>query len=122
ISRYPKGQSVLQIIYDTDPAKMEALNAIIHSELKSIADNGPRAEDFSKVKEYMLKQYNENLKENSYWMNVLDTKYFYGEDSHSNYLTILNSITTNDVKSFVKAFLSQGNEAVVVMMPKEEAK
>ncbi|MPM37292.1 hypothetical protein SDC9_83901 [bioreactor metagenome] len=122
ISRYPKGQSVLQIIYDTDPAKMENLNTIIHRELKSIADNGPRAEDFSKVKEYMLKQYNENLKENNYWMNVLDTKYFYGEDNHSNYLTILNSITANDVKSFVKAFLSQGNEAVVVMMPKEETK
>ena len=98
---------------------MENLNAIIHRELKSIADNGPRAEDFSKVKEYMLKQYNENLKENSYWMNVLDTNYFYGEDNHSNYLTILNSITANDVKNFVKEFLSQGNEAVVVMLPKE---
>lgn len=67
----------------------------------------------------MLKQYNENLKENSYWMNVLDTNYFYGEDNHSNYLTILNSITANDVKNFVKEFLSQGNEAVVVMLPKE---
>ena len=119
ISRYPKGQSTLQIVYDTDPTKMENLNAIIHRELKSIADNGPRAEDFSKVKEYMLKQYNENLKENSYWMNVLDTNYFYGEDNHSNYLTILNSITANDVKNFVKEFLSQGNEAVVVMLPKE---
>ena len=122
ISRYPKGQTVLQIIYDTDPAKMENLNAIIHRELKSIADNGPRAEDFSKVKEYMLKQYNENLKENSYWMNILDAKYFYGEDNHSDYLTILNGITANDIKDFAKGLLSQGNEAVVVMMPKEEAK
>ncbi|MPM28096.1 hypothetical protein SDC9_74615 [bioreactor metagenome] len=52
-------------------------------------------------------------------MNVLDTNYFYGEDNHSNYLTILNSITANDVKNFVKEFLSQGNEAVVVMLPKE---
>lgn len=119
ISRYPKGQSILQIIYDTDPAKMENLNTIIHRELKSIADNGPCAEDFSKVKEYMLKQYNENLKENSYWMNVLDTNYFYGEDNHSNYLAILNSITANDIKNFVKEFLSQGNEAIVAMLPKE---
>lgn len=119
ISRYPKGQSSLQIIYDTDPAKMESLNAIIHRELKSVADNGPRAADFSKVKEYMLKQYNENLKENSYWLNVLDTKYFYGEDTHSHYLNTLNAITADDVKDFAEKFLSQGNEAVVVMMPKE---
>jgi zinc protease len=31
--------------YDTDPARMENLNAIIHRELKSIAENGPRTED-----------------------------------------------------------------------------
>lgn len=122
VSRYPEGQSILQINYDTDPAKMEALNEIIHRELKAIADNGPRAEDFSKVKEYMLKQYDENLKENSYWMNILDTKYFYGEDNHSNYLSTLNSITAKDIQNFAKQFLSQGNEAIVVMMPKEEAK
>ncbi len=122
ISRYPKGQTALQIMYDTDPAKMRDLNVIVHRELKEIAEKGPRVEDFNKVKEYMLKQYNENLKENSYWRNILDTKYFYGEDNHSNYLTILNTITTDDVKNFVKEFLSQDNEAIVVMMPKEEAK
>ncbi|MDO5523091.1 MAG: insulinase family protein [Bacteroidia bacterium] len=119
ISRYPQGQTALQIIYDTDPEKVDDLNVIIHRELKSIADNGPRAEDFSKVKEYMTKRYDENLKENSYWMNILDTKYFYGEDNHSNYLSTLSAITANDVKNFVQEFLSQENEAVVVMMPKE---
>ncbi len=101
---------------------MEGLNKIIKRELQSIADNGPRAEDFNKVKEYLTKQYDENLKENNYWMNILDTKYFYGEDNHSNYLNTLNAITANDVKNFAKEFLSQGNEAVVVMMPKEEVK
>ena len=119
ISRYPQGQSILQIVYDTDPAKMKDLNVIVHRELKAIADNGPRAEDFSKVKEHMLKQYNENLKENNYWMNILDTKYFYGEDNHSNYLNTLNAITPTDIKDFAKKLLSQDNEAVVVMMPKE---
>ncbi len=119
ISRYPEGQSILQINYDTDPARMEALNAIIHRELKAIADNGPRSEDFSKVKEYMLKQHDENLKENRYWLNTLDTKYFYGEDNHSDYLSTLNAITPNDIKNFAQKFLSQDNEAVVVMMPKE---
>ena len=117
VSRYPEGQSILQINYDTDPAKMEALNEIIHRELKAIADNGPRAEDFSKVKEYMLKQYDENLKENSYWMNILDTKYFYGEDNFTDYLNILSAVSENDIQQFAKEFLGQGNEAIVMMMP-----
>lgn len=117
ISRYPKGQTILQIIYDTDPEKAERLNEVIHRELKAIADEGPRDEDFNKVKEYMLKQYNENLKENSYWMNILSTKHFYGEDNYSSYLDTLNSITASDIKQFAKDFLSQNNEVIVMMMP-----
>lgn len=119
ISRYPKNQSLLQIIYDTDPAKMEKLNAIVLDELQLIAANSPRETDFSKVKEFMRKKYYENIKENSYWLNILDNYYFYGDDDHSNYLKILESITPNDVKVFVKEFLSQNNRATVIMMPKE---
>lgn len=119
ISRYPDGQAVLQIMYDTDPAKMEALNEIIFRELQSIADNGPRTEDFSKVKEYMLKQQTESLKENSYWLNIISHKYVYGEDDYSNYSSTLSSITAKDIQEFTQGFLSQGNQATIVMMPKE---
>jgi zinc protease len=119
ISRYPKNQSLMQIIYDTDPAKMEKMNVIVLDELQSIAADGPREADFSKVKEFTRKKYYENIKENSYWLNILDNYYFYGDDDHSNYLKILESITPNDVKTFVKEFLSQNNRATVIMMPKE---
>jgi len=71
------------------------------------------------VKEYMNKKYNENLKENSYWMNVLDTKYFYGEDNHTEYLKTVNSVTSKDIQEFAKKLISQGNQATVVMMPKQ---
>lgn len=117
ISRYPEGQSILQIIYDTDPEKAEKLNDIIHRELKIIAENGPRSEDFKKVKEYMLKQYTENLKENGYWMGIMSNKYFYGEDNFTDYLNILNTLSEKDIQQFAKEFLGQGNEVIVMMMP-----
>ena len=119
ISRYPKNQSLLQIMYDTDPAKMEKMNTIVLDELQLIADNGPRETDFSKVKEFMRKKYYENIKENSYWLNILNNYYFYGDDNYSDYLKILESITPNGVKTFTKEFLSQNNRATVIMMPKE---
>ena len=106
-------------MYDTDPAKMEKMNTIVLDELQSIADNGPRETDFSKVKEFMRKKYYENIKENSYWLNILNNYYFYGDDNYSDYLKILESITPNDVKTFTKEFLSQNNRATVIMMPKE---
>lgn len=119
ISRYPEGQTILQIIYDTDPEKMAHLNKIIFAELDNLAKNGPRTEDFSKVKEYMNKKFSEDIKENSYWLSQLSNKYFYKEDTHTDYLNTLNSITAKDVQNFAQNLLSQGNKATIVMMPKE---
>jgi len=118
ISRYPEGQTLLQIMFDTDPEKMEHLNQIILDVLKDIATNGPRETDFTKVKEYLNKSYNENLKENGYWLNVLDTKYFYEEDIHTNYLDTVNATTPAEIRDFVANLLNQGNRKTIVMMPK----
>ena len=119
IARYPENQTILQIMYDTDPAKMEHLNAIVHKELREIAENGPREADFNKVKEFMNKKHSESIKQNGYWLGTLDTYYFHNEDNHSDYLSVLNSITMNDVKEFVAELLAQENEIVISMMPHE---
>jgi MreB/Mrl family cell shape determining protein len=111
-----------QITFDTDPDtdRMRHLNKIVLDELENIATNGPRESDFSKVKEYMNKSYNENLKENRYWLNILDNKYFYGEDMHTKYLDTLNSITRTDIQNFVANFLKQGNVKTIVMLPNSD--
>ena len=117
ISRYPEGQTVLQIMFDTDPEKKEHLNGIVLKELNEIAANGPRESDFTKVKEYMNKSYTENLKENLYWMNILDQLYFYGEDMHTGYIDTVNAMTPKDVQEFVNELLSQGNLKTIIMVP-----
>ena len=119
ISRYPEGQSILQIMFDTDPdtERLKHLNKIVLDELDNIVANGPRESDFSKVKEYMNKSYNENLKENGYWLNIIDNKYFYGEDMHTKYLETLNGITRADIQSYVGDFLKQGNLKTIIMIP-----
>lgn len=118
ISRYPEGQTILQIMFDTDPEKMTHLNQIIINELNDIKANGPRDADFTKVKEYMNKSYTENLKENRYWMNILDEIYFYGDDMHSGYIETVNAVTPKDIQEFIGKLLDQGNKKTIVMMPK----
>lgn len=117
ISRYPKGQTALQIYYDTDPEKKDHLNEIILNVLNEIATNGPRESDFSKVKEYMNKSYTENLKENRYWVNILDQLYFYGEDMYTGYIDAVNAMTPKDVQEFTAELLNQGNLKTIIMVP-----
>ena len=68
------------------------------------------------VREYILKKYTENLKENSYWANLMQNYAIDGYDGSKDYEKTLNSITTEDLKKFAKSLLKQGNAIEVSMV------
>ena len=80
LQKYPKEQLLLQIVFQTDPAKKDKLAGIVVDELKKLAAEGPSDVHLQKVKEYMLKKYADNQKENGYWMNNLNDYFYYGMD------------------------------------------
>ena len=112
---YPKPEAIFQIFFDTDPAKREKMEQIVMSELQKVAQEGPRPEHLAKVKEYMLKQYTESIKENGYWLNQLHEYYFSNIDMNTNYEKLVNEITVENVKNFAKTLLDQGNIIEVTM-------
>lgn len=121
LSKYPKEEAVLQIYFDTDPAKREKMTDIILSELEQFATEGPSAENLAKVKEFMLKKHAENAKENSYWVNMLDEYFWEDIDLNTGYEDVVNNITAEDLEAFTKALLDQRNR-IEVSMTSEETK
>lgn len=121
ISKYPKEDAFLQIYFDTDPAKRAKMTDIVLNELNQFAQEGPSAENLNKVKEFMLKKHKENVKENGYWVNMLDDYFWDKADMNTGYDEIVNSITAKDLKEFTKALLDQNNR-VEVSMTSEETK
>jgi zinc protease len=119
ISRIPEGQAVLQMFFDTDPERVAKISPIIARDIKKIAENGPEEADFQKVKEYMVKKFQEDEKTNNYWNGILNTYYFYNEDNYSNYLSIVNALTKEDIKAVTKQLVSQGNFLEIIMNPKK---
>ncbi|WP_029904510.1 pitrilysin family protein [Prevotella sp. 10(H)] len=119
IGRIPDGQTTLQMSFDTDPERVTAISPIIEREVKNIAEKGPEDADFQKVKEYMLKKFQEDEKQNGYWVSILGANYFYGEDNHSNYQSIVNALTKDDVRNITKQLISQDNFIQVIMNPKK---
>ena len=116
---YPKEEAIFQIYFDTDPAKREKMEQIVMAEIQKVAKEGPKPEHLAKVKEFMLKQYSEQIKENGYWLNRLLDYYFNKVDMNTNYEKLVNEITGKDVKKFTKALLKQGNIIEVTMTAKE---
>lgn len=117
ITSFPEGRTSLQIYYDTDPQKQELINAIVLAELQRIAEAAPREKDLAKIKENLIKNYQENQTSNIYWLSAIDNFYFMGFDAYSTYLETLSSITSGDIRNFTKTLLSSGNHIEVVLSP-----
>jgi zinc protease len=105
--------------FDTDPERVATISPIIDREVKKIAENGPEDADFQKVKEYMLKKFQEDEKTNNYWNNILSNYYFYNDDKHSTYQSIVSTLTKEDIKAMTKQLVSQNNFIEVIMNPKD---
>ena len=119
LSRDTKDEAIFQIYFDTDPAKREKMEQIVMTELQKVAQEGPNPDHLAKVKEFMLKQYTEQIKENGYWLNRLHDYYFNKVDMNTDYEKLVNEISVEDVKNFTKALLDQGNIIEVTMTAKE---
>ncbi len=115
VSGMPKPEGSFQIIFETDPAKRPEMVKLIRQGIDQFIKDGPKAEDLAKVKEYMMKTYQQNQKENSYWNNALYNYYWSNLDTCTNYQETLNSITLKDLIKFAKNFFGQKNMIEVSM-------
>ncbi len=119
IDRLPKGEFMFNIEFNMAPERREELTKIIIDELEKVAKNGPADEHVEKVRSYMLKTFDEQLKENGAWLSWLTTYYFYGADYYTDYKEIVNSITKEDIRKFLQKMLEQGNFIEVSMVPEK---
>lgn len=120
VSNYPKNSFRLLVGFDTNDQKRDTLINIVYKELKTIAETGPTEVNFNKVKEFMLKKYKEDLRENGYWTGALYNFYMDGFDLHSRYESIINSMSVDKIKEFAAFILAQGNDVEVIMNGKKK--
>ncbi|MBQ9144167.1 MAG: insulinase family protein, partial [Paludibacteraceae bacterium] len=113
----PVPSAVLIMQFDTDPEKQTKLMGIIHEEVMTIVENGPLAKDLNKEKEAMLKDFEENLEKNGYWLDALDSYYLNGINYIADYKDAVEAITAETVQSTLKKLVDAGNVFEVVMLP-----
>ena len=116
LSSRPKESFMFLIGFETNKDMYEKLMGIAIAELQNVANNGPRPEDLKKVKEFLIKKHAEDLENNRYWMNSIQTQEQYGYNPMQNYSDIINSITSDNVAKMAKAVLN-GYKKEVVQIP-----
>ena len=115
ISDYPEEIATMQIVLPTAPEKREAMMRIVEDGVQQMMSEGPSEENLGKIKEYMLRSHQENLKDNGYWMNSLISKTRYGQEFVEGYEECVQSITREDIRQAARDIFGSGNRLVVGM-------
>ena len=100
------------------PEKADVALKIMRDEVETITKSCD-ADKLTKVKEYMLKNHGDQLKQNNYWLGQINNWRQWGVDFHTDYEKIVNAQTPESICAFVKELVSAGNHAEVIMMPAE---
>lgn len=115
IHKRPEEHGILQLMFDTDPERRAEMTALVNEGIDKFVKDGPDMTNLGKVKEFMLKKHQENLKENGYWMGVLDSFYREGEDFNTGYAKLVEQISGKDLQDFARKFFGAKNRVEVSM-------
>jgi len=100
------------------PEKVETATQIMRDEVNNITKTCD-ADKLAKVKEYMLKNHSDQMKENSYWIGCINEWRKWGIDFYTDYEKTVNAQTPESISAFVAEILKSGNRAEVIMLPAE---
>jgi len=109
---------MLQAYCPMKPEKSDVALKIMSEEVPALAKTCD-ADMLKKVKEYMLKNIDDQAKTNGYWSGVISRYRKYGLDFHTDYKSTVEAQTPETICQFMQEFLKDGNKIEVTMMPQE---
>ena len=108
---------VLQAAFPLKPEMTDTCLQIVQDVFEDVAANGVSEESLTKAKEYLLKTYKENQRENGWWMNRIASIARRNYDPAENYEQIVSSLTSSNIKQMATTILAEGNRIRVIMEP-----
>lgn len=115
-----KDKARINIMIQSPIGKPEDVDKALELIEKCVNDVAEKAdpEMVAKIKANFLKNADVVAKQNNYWTNVIETKYIHGLDTHTEYKKIVESITPEEISSFLKNnVLTSGDFLNIVMRP-----
>ncbi len=109
---------IMPIYIRVSPENADSTFAVVASKVDALAAQGGISdEELRKIKQYMVKSYNQSLESNGYWLTVLNMYDRFGRDMHSGYVGIVESLTPADIAEFARTILLPANRIRLEMSP-----
>ena len=107
---YGNRQEMIQMIYVfvTGEEKLAHIEEVAYREISKLAEE-INDDYFQRARDYAIKNYQAQQKENSYWLSVITEKYLYGNDGVTGIEDAIKSVTHDDVKAIAKEIISNAS-------------
>jgi zinc protease len=118
-SREPVPQYSVSISFGADPQRLESLTKTVFEQIEKFKREGPTADEMAKVKETQRREWETNLKRNSYWIGQITARDRAGEPI-ADVLTFpqrLNTATPEMLKNAAQKYLRMDNYVRVSLYP-----
>lgn len=122
-SKYPETSFETMVMFSCSPKNTDKLAKAVFKILQNFQKKGPKEETFAKVKQQMIKKRETDLETNSFWLNHISNKIFYGENFKNldSYANEVNSITIQDIIEFAQKYIHLDHYTRVDMYPEKMA-
>jgi zinc protease len=117
---YPKPRYSLTFEWGCAPNKVDTLTATVFAEIEKIKTDGPSLVDLNKVKETLIRARETDIKENTYWLGMLQDIYRQNDKlmTLDEYKKIIQSITVKDIRGVARKYINENNYVIGKLLPK----
>jgi len=119
----PKPSFSLALTFDCNPDKQEKLMQIVWKELNDLKSNPVNANDLEDIKKALLKNREESLKTNNFWVTTL---YNYSLNQipfskDDEYKSLISKINQKTIQQFSKHVLDSSSSVEVILSPESQS-
>jgi zinc protease len=118
---YPRQSLEVTIGFGCGPQNVDSLIAAALHVIDDIKRNGCDDKNLIKIKELSLRERETQLKENQFWLSVLNSTYMNNENILDllDYSRFVNNLKGEDFKKYAASYLQEENYAKFVLMPEK---
>jgi len=121
-SKFPDEEYSITIAYGTSPDKLVELKKAVFDEIKKFAKKGPSKEELAKAQEKMLRDRENQVRENRFWLSILTNTYYLKDGDFSEfggYNDLVKNLTVKSTKKSFKEYFDFENYISVALAPAE---
>ena len=122
LSKNPYGNYTINLSLPCGPENVDKLIKGALDEIQKVKTNGPLETDLNKVKENWKKQYQEDIKDNGYWLRQLQQSVELGSSASDilSYEKKVDELTVKELKETANKYLDMKNFMQVVLYPEKK--